>query len=360
MELIVKYMTRNDCYVADRTIAPQGIMVHSTATPGVMALTWYDAWNKSGIEKCVHAFVDDKIVMQSLPWNHRGWHCAGSGNNTHISFEICEPRDLSDAEYFAKAYKNAVELTVMLCKEYGLTEQNVVCHCEGYKLGIASNHGDVMHWFPKHGKNMDTFREDVRRGLAGETVVEQPTPQPQPTSTSPIERCRTFVGSRCRELQEKLTKCGYNCGGIDGIFGQNTYNALISFQKDNGLTVDGLAGSNTFAKLDAIIEEMNKPKVIINQRVLAYQKAFNQMGLGHIAEDGIMGNETLGSIAKLPLIKLNSRNAIVAFVQGVVGVGQDGIFGNMTLSAVKSYQSRNGLSADGLVGQMTLKFMITH
>ena len=32
-------------------------------------------------------------------------------------------------------------------------------------MGIASNHGDVMHWFPKHGKSMDTFRAEVNRLL---------------------------------------------------------------------------------------------------------------------------------------------------------------------------------------------------
>ena len=57
-----------------------GIMVHSTATPGVMAATGF-RWNKSirlvkQIGVCVHAFVDDKEVWQYLPWNHRGWHCA--------------------------------------------------------------------------------------------------------------------------------------------------------------------------------------------------------------------------------------------------------------------------------------------
>ena len=42
----------------------------------------------------------------------------------------------------------------------------VICHSEGYKRGIASNHGDVMHWFPKHGKNMNPFRADVKTQLA--------------------------------------------------------------------------------------------------------------------------------------------------------------------------------------------------
>jgi hypothetical protein len=101
-----------------------------------------------------------------------GWH-SGSGslgsaknaNNTgYIGIEICED-NLTDSVYFNKVYKEAVDLCVYLCKQYGLTEKNIICHSEGHKLGIASNHGDVMHWFPKHGKNMDTFRADVKAGL---------------------------------------------------------------------------------------------------------------------------------------------------------------------------------------------------
>lgn len=50
-----------------------------------------------------------------------------------------------------------------LCKLYKLTEKNIIGHYEGYKLGIASNHGDPSNWFPKHGKSMDTFRADVKK-----------------------------------------------------------------------------------------------------------------------------------------------------------------------------------------------------
>ncbi len=188
MKLFTKYMTRNDCYTAGRKITPKGIMVHSTAVPGVMAAEWFSRWNKSykageiNRQVCVHAFVDDKEVWQYLPWDHRGWHAGGAANNTHIGFEICEPAGFSyksgsvivgyDAakqeDYFRKAWQNAVELCVMLCKKYGLNENDIICHSEGYKLGIASNHADVMHWFPKHGgESMDTFRKAVKKS-AGE------------------------------------------------------------------------------------------------------------------------------------------------------------------------------------------------
>ena len=190
MKLTTQYMTNNDCYTAGRKITPEGIMVHSTATPGVMAANWFSRWNKSykagqiTIQACVHAFVDDKEVYQYLPWDHRGWHAGGNANNTHIGFEICEPAGFSysggsnmvgydvakQEAYFRKAWNNAVELCVMLCRKYELNETNIICHSEGHKQGIASNHGDVMHWFPKHGESMGTFRAAVKVALNTATV----------------------------------------------------------------------------------------------------------------------------------------------------------------------------------------------
>ncbi|MCD8500737.1 MAG: SPOR domain-containing protein [Bacillaceae bacterium] len=67
--------------------------------------------------------------------------------------------------YFRKAWQNAVELCVKLCKKYGLTERDIICHSEGSRRGIASNHADVMHWFPRHGESTDTFRAAVRTAL---------------------------------------------------------------------------------------------------------------------------------------------------------------------------------------------------
>ena len=127
-----------------------------------------------GIQVCVHGFIgklaDGTVATyQTLPWNHRGWHAGGSANNTHIGFEICED-GLVDRTYFEKVYKEATELCAYLCKEYGLTEKDIIDHSEGYKKGIASNHGDVKHWFTKHGKTMDDFRADVKRLLSSASV----------------------------------------------------------------------------------------------------------------------------------------------------------------------------------------------
>ncbi|WP_241522686.1 peptidoglycan recognition protein family protein, partial [Geobacillus thermodenitrificans] len=59
------------------------------------------------------------------------WHAGGDANNTHIGFEICED-NLTDKTYFNKVYKEAVELCAYLCKQYKLTEKNIIGHYEGY------------------------------------------------------------------------------------------------------------------------------------------------------------------------------------------------------------------------------------
>ena len=192
MRLRKQILTENDCFKTAKTIIPKGVMVHSTGSnnPNVsryvpgddeIGCNRYDNhWNRTGMTKCVHAFVgkfaDGGVgIVQTLPWNWRGWHAGGAANNTHISFEICED-GLTDASYFSAVYQEAVELTAYLCKEFSLdpmADGVIICHQEGYQRGVASNHADVLHWFPKMGKTMDDFRADVARAMRGGDTVTQ-------------------------------------------------------------------------------------------------------------------------------------------------------------------------------------------
>lgn len=54
-------------------------------------------------------------------------------------------------------------------------------------------------------------------------------------------------------LQCCLNALGYNAGSTDGIYGTNTKNAIISFQRKNNLSADGIAGENTWRKIDVLI-----------------------------------------------------------------------------------------------------------
>jgi len=68
------------------------------------------------------------------------------------------------------------------------------------------------------------------------------------TNNSAIAASNLSWGSRGAEvvqLQDTLNNRGYWCGTADGIFGANTYNALINFQKDAGFTPDGTVGPDS-------------------------------------------------------------------------------------------------------------------
>ena len=67
------------------------------------------------------------------------------------------------------------------------------------------------------------------------------------------------TGSEVKLMQQKLMMLGYCCGtsGADGDFGSGTLTAVKNFQSANGLTVDGIVGANTHAKLDAKYNALN-------------------------------------------------------------------------------------------------------
>lgn len=56
-------------------------------------------------------------------------------------------------------------------------------------------------------------------------------------------------GAAVSQIQTKLKNWGYYSGDVDGIYGSRTTAAVKSFQKSNGLTVDGIAGPATLAKM---------------------------------------------------------------------------------------------------------------
>ena len=209
MNLKTLFLTQNNCYKAGKRHTVKGIMVHSTGAnnPWLKRYVGPDDgllgpnpnnnhWNTptpGGRSVCVHAFIgklkDGSIATyQTLPWDMVGWH-SGSGslgsannanNNGYIGFEICED-GLTDPVYFNQVYQEAVELCAYLCKTFNIKPEKpwLICHCEGHQLGIASNHSDVMHWFPKHGKNMDMFRAAVKAEMA-KNYAPAPAPAPAP------------------------------------------------------------------------------------------------------------------------------------------------------------------------------------
>lgn len=211
MEIIESILTKNDCYKAGRKITVKGLMLHSVGTPQPGAKVFVNNWNRPGLQKCVHAFIDanDGKVYKTLPWNHRGWHAGSSANNTHIGVEMCEPAQIkytSGAKFVVtgnkdiaaaavrRTYESAKELFAQLCVQYKLNPLTDICsHREGHAKGIASNHGDPEHLWNGLGLEytMDRFRKDVAdevaRITAGTPVEESKKEESVAPTQKPVE-----------------------------------------------------------------------------------------------------------------------------------------------------------------------------
>lgn len=261
MNLKTLIFTQNACYKSGKKHTVKGILVHSTGAnnpklsryvgpdDGLLGKNPYNNhWNQPmGRSVCVHAFIgklaDGSIATyQTLPWDMVGWH-SGSGklgasknanNNGYIGFEICED-GLNDAAYFNEVYQEAVELCAMLCKQYNLKPESpiLICHSEGHALGIASNHGDVMHWFPKHGKSMNTFRADVKKAMCATTTKPEPIPIPTPTT-----------GIKVGDVVKLATNATYYTGKAVPQWVKNDQWIISSISGDRAVINKNIKGTN--------------------------------------------------------------------------------------------------------------------
>ena len=133
-------------------------------------------------------------------------------------------------------------------------------------------------------------------------------------------------GSAVKDLQTKLKKLGYYDGTVDSTFGSGTYAAVKAFQKKYNLTADGVAGSETLKKLDT-----------------AYKNADSNTS----TDDDSLRKGATGAAVKTLQTNLKKLGFYTAYV--------DGSFGATTESAVKAFQKKYGLTADGVAGSATLK-----
>ena len=177
-----------------------------------------------------------------------------------------------------------------------------------------------------------------------------------------IQEAKEYVGNRALELQTKLMKAGYDLTkyGADGDFGGETYDALLKFQKDHGLTADGLAGQIVFTKLD----ELLAPK-LTSPTLKELQMAINASTTFRLSVDGIIGTNSLKALSSNQCyVMFGKRNELVKWVQRKLAylklyTGKiDGIAGSETDKAIRAFQASKGLQRDGIVGLNTWKALI--
>ena len=240
-------------------------------------------------------------------------------------------------------------------------------------------------------------------GIAGkETLKKLDSAYKNADSAKDVDSLRMGdSGSAVKDLQTKLKKLGYYDGTVDSTFGSGTYAAVRAFQKKYNLTADGVAGSETLKKLDSVYKNADSDKDDDSLRigdsgsavkdlqtklkklgyydgtvdstfgsgtyaaVRAFQKKYN------LTADGVAGSETLKKLDSAyknadsdkddDSLRKGATGSAVKNLQtklkklGFYNASIDGDYGDTTVAAVKAFQKKYNLTADGVAGSETLK-----
>lgn len=122
-------------------------------------------------------------------------------------------------------------------------------------------------------------------------------------------------------VQARLKTYGYYTSTVDGMWGNGTLKAVLKYQSDNGLTVDGVVGGGTANKLGITLYSGSR-------------------------SGGISAGKTSANVKKV-------QNALKS--GGYYKSTVDGVWGRRTMCAVMHFQSDTGLTVDGVVGSGTAK-----
>ena len=148
-------------------------------------------------------------------------------------------------------------------------------------------------------------------------------------------------GTEVRTIQEKLKRWGYYSGSVDGIYGSQTVSAVKSFQKKNGLTVDGIAGTQTLKAMgrtsssSSSSSSNNLSNVNLLARVV-YGEARGEPYTGQVAVAAVVLNRVKSS-------KFPNTIAGVVYQSGAFDAVADGQV-NMTPDATAKKAAQDALN----------------
>lgn len=115
-------------------------------------------------------------------------------------------------------------------------------------------------------------------------------------------------------MQQELTNQGYSTQGVDGKFGNNTFNAVKAFQRAEGLTVDGYFGKNSLNALEA--------NMGINVHLDPDNCQNSQGGeSSSSAHDTIDGTKDSSKYKYMRATRVNSHSEAIACIQVYSGSG---------------------------------------
>lgn len=163
-------------------LVPQGLVVHSTANPGVDAEAHWRYWNSGDRGTSVHLVVDWRQAIALIPWEpgraEVAWHAGREANQRFLSLEICEATHPDQAQ---AGWQNAVAVAAQVLQAYGWGEERLLGHAHVTWWIGGTDHVDPLPYFARWGWSWGHFAAAVAAALGRrlpDTAPVQRTPVP--------------------------------------------------------------------------------------------------------------------------------------------------------------------------------------
>ena len=171
-----------------------------------------------------------------------------------------------------------------------------------------------------------------------------PTAGPDETPGSSVLK-RGSQGQAVVNVQAALKRLGYFEGKTDGDYGEYTENAVKEFQRQNGLTPDGVVGPSTLSKLGSASAHTAPPKVTPTPTKTPTPKPTNTPKTANVyLSHGDSGTN---------VTQMQNRLISLGYLEGKAS----GKVCDITEQAIVAFQRRNSLDDDGIAGPGTLEKM---
>ena len=255
-------------------------------------------------------FVDENEIYRLVADSDKAWHCgdklkSGNGgayngkctNSNSIGIEMCCYNNNGKIDVSEKVISNTIELVKELMAKYNISIDNVIRHYDiTNKICPAPLVEDESRWIDFKNRLISNFTQQVIQeenkntnigiitkiqatlntrynlNIATDNIFGKETKKAlviglqtelnnqyqkglvvdgifgSKTKNACVSVRKGAKGNITYILQAILYCKGYKIA-VDGDFGVNTENAVKDYQQSNGLTVDGIAGKNTFTKL---------------------------------------------------------------------------------------------------------------
>lgn len=297
---------------------PRYVVAHDTGNPGSTARQNFAYFNSRQLSASAHVFIDDREILIIIPLTEKAYHVRSNvsdANDWAIGVELCYGGEIN----FQEAYKRYVWFLAYLCEFYNW---DPMLQIKGhYQLDSARRKDPVSALVP-NGKTWEVLLKDVNNELKGVSVSPTPViirqmgdrgepiiklqqdlkelgfyndnidgifgpktkeavfnfeksvnlpadgifgPKAAGALQAALEKKRADnilrrgdVGKEVKLLQHDLVALGYDTGGINGVFGPATENAVRQFQQNQKITVDGVVGPVTRRALNQAVADKAK------------------------------------------------------------------------------------------------------